>query len=185
MKPLVSVFIALASGTVPAAAIAQVTQIYQYDANWRLTGVTTTGSSGTNTAAYAYDDTDNRTSRSQTGTTAYAALSRLLAGDDLQPLQALVSPNGRFSLAVRGSGALELWADQSVAWSSLADGPGRPLFTVDGAGKARLLETLQEDSSRSGAYLALLDDGDLALFDGVGSTVLLRPARTLNTEAVQ
>lgn len=74
MKPLVSVCVALALAVVPAAASAQVTQTYQYDANGRLTGVATTGAAGTNTAAYAYDDADNRTSRSQTGTTAYATL---------------------------------------------------------------------------------------------------------------
>jgi YD repeat-containing protein len=76
MKPLVSVTIALALAGLPAAALAQVTQTYSYDPNGRLTGVTTTGSAGTNTAAYAYDDADNRTSRSQTGTAAYATLAR-------------------------------------------------------------------------------------------------------------
>jgi len=75
MKPLVSVTIALALAGLPAAALAQVTQTYSYDPNGRLTGVTTTGSAGTNTAAYVYDDADNRTSRSQTGTAAYATLA--------------------------------------------------------------------------------------------------------------
>src|SRR5688572_30781663 len=109
MKPFVCATIAAFLGALPAAAIAQVTQSYEYDGNGRLVEVTTTGSGGTNTAAYVYDDADNRISRSQTGTTAYAALSRLPIGEDLQPHQALVSPNGRFSLAVRASGALELW----------------------------------------------------------------------------
>lgn len=172
MKPFVSVSVALVLAYVPAAAVAQVTQTYTYDANGRLTGVTTTGSGGTNTAAYAYDDADNRTSRSQTGTTAYAALSRLPAGDDLLPLQALVSPNGRFSLAVRSSGALELWADQSVVWSNLADEPGRPIFAVDGEGNAKFLGTGREDDSPAGAYLALQDDGNLMLRDAMGSAVL-------------
>jgi len=172
MKPFVSVSVALALACVPAAAVAQVTQTYQYDANGRLTGVTTTGSGGTNTATYAYDDADNRTSRSQTGTTAYAALSRLPAVDDLLPLQALVSPNGHFNLAVRSSGALELWADQSVVWSSLADELGRPIFAVDGAGNARFLGTGREDDSPAGAYLALQDDGNLMLRDVKGSAIL-------------
>lgn len=52
MKPPVSVSIALALVSLPATAIAQVTQSYSYDGNGRLTGVTTTGSGGTNTAAY-------------------------------------------------------------------------------------------------------------------------------------
>lgn len=185
MKPLVNVSIALALAGLPAAAVAQVTQTYSYDANGRLTGVSTTGSAGTNTAAYAYDDADNRTSRSQTGTTAYAALSRLPAGDDLQPHQALVSPDGRFSLAVRTSGGLELWAGQAIVWSNLADPHARPVFTVDSAGNARLREAVLADSPRDGAYLALRDDGALALFDGADLTVLLRPARTRDAEAAQ
>ncbi len=172
MKPLVSVAVAVALAGLPAIAVAQVTQTYSYDANGRLIGVTTTGSGGTNTAAYAYDDADNRTSRSQTGTTAYAALSRLPAGDDLLPLQALVSPSGRFSLAVRDSGALELWADQSVVWSDLADEPGHPIFTVDGEGKARFLGGARADDARAGAYLALQDDGNLMLRSAAGTAVL-------------
>lgn len=185
MKPHASAFFALTLASVPAVAVSQVTQSYQYDANGRLIGVTTTGPGGTNTATYAYDDADNRTSRSQTGTTAYAALPRLPAGDDLRHRQALVSPNGRFSLAVRDSGALELWADQAVVWSSRADGPARPIFAIDAGGNARFLGTALRDGPHSGAYLALLDDGDLALFDRLGATVLLRPARALNVEASQ
>jgi len=185
MKPLVSVSIALVLGSLPGAAIAQVTQTYNYDANGRLTGVTTTGSAGTNAAVYAYDDADNRTSRSQTGTTAYAALSRLPASDDLQPHQALVSPNGRFSLAVRDSGALELWTGQSILWSNSIDAHTRPIFTVDGAGSARFRETEFADSPRSGAYLALRDDGALALFDGLGSQVLIRPAQARDGAGAQ
>ncbi len=83
MKPLVSVFIALTLAGLAGVANAQVTQTYSYDANGRLTGVSTTGSGGTNTAAYVYDDADNRTSRSQTGTSTWAALSRLPVGQSL------------------------------------------------------------------------------------------------------
>lgn len=173
MKPLVSLSVALALGLFPAVAIAQVTQTYSYDANGRLTAVTTTGAAGTNTAAYVYDDADNRTSRSQTGT-AYAALSRLPAGDELQPVQALMSPNGWFSLAVRDSGALELWAGQAVVWSNLTDELARPVFSVDGAGNATFRGAGLEDRSLAGAYLALGDDGDLALFDRAGSVALWR-----------
>lgn len=73
MKPLVPVAFVLVS--LPALAAAQVAQTFSYDAHGRLTGVTTAGSAGTNTAAYVYDDADNRTSRSQTGTAAYATLA--------------------------------------------------------------------------------------------------------------
>jgi len=174
MKPLVCGSVALALASLPAAAIAQVTQTYKYDANGRLTGVTTTGSGGTKTAAYAYDDSDNRTSLSQTGTGGYAALSRLPAGDDLLSHQALVSPNGRFSLAVRDTGIVELWADRSIVGSSLVDEQARPIFALDGEGNARFRGTGSENGRLSGAYLALEDDGDLALFDGVGFTLLWR-----------
>ena len=72
-------FLAVSLGAVilvaPGVSLAQVTQTYGYDANGRLTGVVTSGSAGTHTSAYAYDGAHNRTSRSQTGTTAWAALS--------------------------------------------------------------------------------------------------------------
>lgn len=84
MKLLVSVCVALALASLPIEPIAQVTQIYQYDANGRLTGVATAGLAGTSTAAYAYDDADNRISRSQTGTTAYATFTPQ-AYDTLRP----------------------------------------------------------------------------------------------------
>ncbi len=161
MKPLVSVSVALALASLPAAVIAQVTQIYQYDANGRLIGVTTTGSGGTNTAAYAYDDADNRTSRSQTGATAWAALSELRVGDTLNPDQALVAPNGRFTFAYRPSGRLELWRGDEAVWS-FRPSDSAPSFdlAVTGAARLRLSPAL---SSVQPAHLAVRDDGRLVL----------------------
>lgn len=185
MKPLVSVSAALMLAGTAGVANAQVTQTYSYDTNGRLTGVSTTGSGGTNTAAYVYDDADNRTSRSQTGTTAYAALSRLPVGDDLQPHQALVSPDGRFSLAVRETGALELWSGRSVVWSSLGEGIGGGGFTLDGAGRARFRGPEPEEDRLAGSWLALGDDGDLSLFDGAGSVLPWRWARSSGGRAAQ
>ncbi len=104
MKSLLSVCGALALAGLPAAASAQVTQSYQYDANGRLTGVTTAGSAGTNTAAYVYDDADNRTSRSQTGTTAYATLSPRGAPSGPEQAQTLDT----LSLAFAGHGDVAL-----------------------------------------------------------------------------
>lgn len=171
MKPLVSVSIALMLGSLPAVAIAQVTQTYQYDANGRLTGVTTTGSGGTNTAAYTYDDADNRTSRSQTGTSAYAAISRLDMYDRLLPSQALVSADGRFSFALQASGGLELRLGEATLWSDREGTGTEELFSVDADGVARLRPSaISRDVA--GAYFALQNDGNLVLSDGTGSTVL-------------
>ncbi|MDI6623262.1 MAG: RHS repeat protein [Brevundimonas sp.] len=78
MKSFIRLSIALVLTSLPAAAVAQVTQTYQYDANGRLTGVTTSGAGGTHASSYAYDDANNRTYRSQTGTMAYAALLQSL-----------------------------------------------------------------------------------------------------------
>lgn len=74
MKTRMAISIALALGGLPAVAVAQVTQAYQYDANGRLTGVITSGAGGVHTSSYTYDDANNRTYRSQTGTAAYAAM---------------------------------------------------------------------------------------------------------------
>lgn len=171
MKPLVSVCIGLVLASLPAAAIAQVTQTYQYDANGRLTGVTTTGSGGTNTAAYAYDDADNRTSRSQTGTTAYAAISRLDVGDRLLPHQALVSADGRFSFALQPSGGLELRLGDATLWSHLRSSETEGLFSVDADGIAQFLSSAFSRNT-DGAYFAVQNNGNLVLSDRTGSTVL-------------
>lgn len=155
----------------PAASLAQVTQTYSYDANGRLTGVSTTGSPGANTAAYVYDDANNRTSRSQTGTV-YAELKLLPADGALRPDQALVSADGRYSFALRASGKLELWADdlaqsaasEMIATAFLVGADGQVRFQPRGLAQDRLIE----------ADLALGDDGDLVLRDRVGGTLLWR-----------
>lgn len=78
MRSLLGASVVLALVSLPAVAAAQVTQTYQYDGNGRLTGVSTSGSAGSHSSVYAYDDANNRTFRSQTGTTAYAAIPQNL-----------------------------------------------------------------------------------------------------------
>ena len=179
MKSLVSVSIGLALANLPAAAIAQVTQTYQYDGNGRLIGVTTTGSAGTNTATYAYDDAHNRTSRNQTGTTAYAAILSLPLDQALRPDQALVSPDGRFSLALRASGRLELWTD-AQPYPMLVDA-GAGAFNLTDSGQAHFIPQ-NVDSRTRGASVALADDGSLLVVDETGST-LWRSIAPLESEA--
>lgn len=101
MKSVIGLSAALALTALPAAALAQVTQTYQYDANGRLTGVTTSGGGGVHSSVYAYDDANNRTYRSQTGTTAYAALLRDL-GDLLRESPAFAAAAADLEKAAAG-----------------------------------------------------------------------------------
>lgn len=172
MKPLVSLSIAMVLGSLPGAAIAQVAQTYNYDANGRLTGVTTTGSGGTNTAAYVYDDADNRTSRSQTGTAAYAAILQLPADQALLPDQALVSADGRFSFALRSSGDLELRLGETLIWTNVTASGIGPVFRLSDDGSAGLHPEAPVTADTAGAFFALQNNGNLVLSDGAGSTVL-------------
>lgn len=161
---------------VPGAVLAQVTQSYSYDANGRLTGVVTTGGAGTHTSAYTYDAANNRTSRSQTGTTAWVAISRLPTHQLLQPDEALVSPDGHYSFALRPSGRLELWSGEvpvSSGSRSLA-----AAFRLFDDGQARFLQSTSADSFQPGAWVSLRDDGDLALLDEAGEELWRSGAAT-------
>lgn len=179
MKPLAGVFIALAVVGLPSAALAQVTQTYSYDGNGRLTGVSTTRSGGTNTAAYAYDDADNRTSRSQTGSTTWAALSRLPVDQDLQPYQALVSADGRFSLALRASGRVEV--ESTEAGGGIGSPSLATLFRVDEDGAARFRP--DTDLADRDAFLTLTGTGELMLLSGFSDGTVLWRSREAVAEA--
>lgn len=162
-----SVVVLLAGAALPAHA--QVTQSYQYDGNGRLTGVTTSGAAGTNSAAYAYDRANNRTFRGQGGSTVWAAITRLPTDQLLQPDEALVSPDGRYSFALRPSGQLELWSGEALATSDSQALVAAFDLTADG--RARFMPSLPEAPPSEGVWLALRDDGDLALFDQAGDEV--------------
>lgn len=129
MRSYAVVSVTMALAFLPAQALAQVTQTYQYDGNGRLTGVTTTGGAGSHVSAYAYDDAHNRTFRSQTGTTAYAAipqnlgyglwLDRLLSTDSLAMAFPALAPdelNNRSSFV-------------AISRAGIADGPVYSLAT--------------------------------------------------------
>ena len=162
-------------------AQAQVTQTYQYDANGRLTGVTTTGASGTNTSAYVYDDANNRVSRTQTGTTAYAALLEMPANEWLRPDQALVSPDGQFSLALRSSGRLELWGPKGGALDSSSGADAA--FSLAPNGYARF-SVPAVDAGQPGRTLTLSDEGELVLADS-GGEALWRSSEVVLEEVSQ
>ena len=179
-------FLAVALGAVvlvaPGTSLAQVTQSYSYDANSRLTGVVTSGGAGTHTSTYAYDGANNRTSRSQTGATAWAAVPQLPVYQFLQPDEALVSPDGRYSFAVRSSGQLELWLGEAPATSdfrSLA-----AAFSLTDDGQAQFLPTLPAETPPTNVWVALRNDGDLALLDAAGGEVW-RSGHTTGQEAGQ
>lgn len=158
------------SGLIATEASAQVTQSYSYDANGRLVGVSTTGGAGTNTATYTYDDANNRTYRSQSGVTAYAALQQMPADQLLLPHQALVSPDGAFTLAVRPSGRLELWLADTQIDSRVAQA-----FELTSAGEARFVVPLGliADNTRlqlaGDGALTMLDDADRILWSSAAS----------------
>jgi YD repeat-containing protein len=153
----------------PGASLAQVTQSYSYDANGRLTGVVTTGGAGTHTSAYAYDAANNRTARSQTGATAWAAIPQLPVNQFLQPDEALISPDGRYSFALRSSGQMELWFGDA-----LANSDSRALvaaFPLTDDGQAKFLSTLPTAAAPADAWVSLRDDGQLAMLDEDGNEV--------------
>lgn len=170
----------LAVAAAPQAQ-AQVTQTYQYDANGRLTGVSTSGASGTNSSAYVYDDANNRVSRTQTGTTAYAALLQMPANEWLRPDQALVSPDGQFSLALRSSGRLELWGPEGET-PSRPSGPAAA-FSLASNGYARF-SVPAIDAGQPGRMLALSDEGELVLADS-GGEALWRSSEVVLEEVSQ
>jgi YD repeat-containing protein len=150
----------------PAVSLAQVTQSYSYDANGRLTGVVTTNGSSTHTSAYAYDAANNRTSRSQSGSSTWAAISQLPVNQFLQPDEALVSPDGLYSYAMRPTGRMELWAGDALATSD-----NRALaaaFRLTDDGQAQFLPSLPDGLAPAGVSVSLKNNGQLALLDEAG-----------------
>lgn len=126
---------------------------------------------GAHASAYAYDAANNRTSRSRTGTTTWAAVSRLPAHQLLQPDEALVSPDGRYSLALRPSGRMELWAGEAPVGAEALAGT----FRLTDDGQARFLAPLATetptDTALAGAWVSLRDDGGLVLLDEAGDEI--------------
>lgn len=163
MKRLVVCCAAVAAMT--GEAKAQVTQSYSYDGNGRLIGVSTTSTSGgTNTASYAYDNVHNRVQRVRSGTTTYAAVYDLPDGGLLSPLEALVSPDGRFTFALRSTGRLELWREDDPVWR-LEDLAGAPAFAMTEVG-TRL--ALGRDQAVGASIWSVTNDGALIATAGVG-----------------
>lgn len=178
---MIAALLGVVAFVAPGASLAQVTQSYSYDANGRLTGVVTSGGSGTHTSAYAYDGANNRTSRSQTGTTAWAAIPQLPVNQFLQPDEALVSPDGRYSFALRPSGQMELWFGDTLATSD-----ARALvaaFRLTEAGEAEFLPAIPS-AAPAGAWVSLRDNGQLALLDEAGDEVW-RSSDAITPEAGQ
>ncbi len=155
----------------PSVCLAQVTQSYSYDANGRLTGVVTSNGTNTHASAYAYDDANNRTARNQVGATTWAAVSRLPANRWLQPDEALISPDGRYSLAFRPSGRLELWSGDAPA-PALAGAPSlAAAFRLTDGGEASFLPPAETALAPEKAWVSLRDDGRLVLTSEVGDEV--------------
>lgn len=166
----------------PGVSLAQVTQSYSYDANGRLTGVVTTGGGNTHTSAYAYDGADNRTSRSQSGATTWAALPQLPVNQFLQPNEALVSPDGHYSFAFRPSGRLELWSGDEPATTDFRSLVAAFRLTEDG--QAQFAPSLSAATPTANVWVALRNDGDLALLDEAGDEVW-RSGEAASQEASQ
>lgn len=161
---ILPVCVGLGATVLASAAAAQVNQSYAYDANGRLVGVTTSGSAGSNAASYAYDDANNRTLRGQSGVSSWAALRRLPVDGLLSPHQALTSPDGTWSLALRSSGRLELWSADAPVPSELAS-----VFEVSAEGEARFLPPAGMASGE--ARVELASDGRLLMLNGRGEVL--------------
>jgi YD repeat-containing protein len=172
--------LAVASGALVLVAssqsLAQVTQTYSYDGNGRLIGVTTSGSGGTNTAAYAYDAAHNRTQRVRSGTSTYAAIQSLPDGGLLSPLEALVSPDGRFTFAMRPTGRLELWREDDPVWR-LDDLVGAPRFAMTEAG-ARM--ALGREEAPEAPVWSVTNDGTLIATTGTGNATVWSSTAGMN-----
>lgn len=172
MKSPVCVLIMVALGGLAAPAIAQVAQTYQYDSNGRLKAVTTTGSAGTNTAAYTYDDADNRTSRSQTGT-AYAAIYELPADVPLH--------DGRYSFALGPVRQPELHLGETPP-RSLAESALEAPLTIGVDGEARFQPNGLTNRRLAHTILPLSENGDLVPRNRVGGTAVWRSSAPMSLE---
>ena len=166
-------FAFIASALAAGSASAQVTQTYTYDGHGRLVGVSTTGSGGTNTAIYSYDAAHNRTQRVRSGTTSYAALESLPGGRLLAPDEALVSPDGRHTFAMRPSGRLELWREDQALWSldEMAEGPD---VETTAAGSALTLvrtEAAAWSVTDEGTLIATSEDGHATLWSSAAGSL--------------
>lgn len=151
-----------------SAAHSQVTQSYSYDANGRLTGVTTSGSWGTNSASYSYDRVHNRVQRVRSGSSTYAAIYSLPDGGMLSPSEALVSPDGRFTFAMRPTGELELWRGDDPVWK-LEDLAHAPAFALTDAGA---LVALERESPSEAPLWSVTNEGALVATTGTGEATV-------------
>jgi YD repeat-containing protein len=168
MKLVVVFCAAVGMAAAGGVARAQVTQSYSYDGNGRLVGVTTSGAGGTNVAAYAYDRVHNRVQRVRSGTSTYAAVYSLPDGGLLSPSEALVSPDGRFTFALRPTGRLELWREDDPVWR-LEDLVDAPRFAVTGDG-ARV--ALGGEPALEAPLWSVTNDGALIVTAGTGEATV-------------
>lgn len=150
-------------------AQAEVTRSLIHDGNGRLVGVITTpGSGGTSTAAYAYDAAHNRTQPARSGPSTHATIQSLPEGDLLSPMEALVSPDGRFTFALPLTGRLELWREGGPVWT-LDDLAGAPRFAMTEAGARHSLERGQAPDASA---WSAADDGALIATIGAGNAAV-------------
>ncbi|WP_343792926.1 hypothetical protein, partial [Brevundimonas kwangchunensis] len=101
----------------------------------------------------------------------WAALRRLPVDGLLSPHQALTSPDGTWSLALRSSGRLELWSADAPVPSELAS-----VFEVSAEGETRFLPP--SGSAAADARLELAGDGSLLMLDLAGQVLWRSDAAT-------
>ena len=166
--------------SIATAAAAQDGQTYLYDAQGRLSAVTTARTSGTSTVTdYFYDAADNRRSTGSYPTSPPPTPYTLAFPYTLVPTQRIVSPNGQYSLGLEQSGDLVLrdaggasvWrscTDQGRSWFARVSpeglltvyGPtGVTLWTAGGAGSPGAELTVQDSG-----VAALKTTGGLTLW---------------------
>ncbi len=159
-----------------AAAAAQTTQTYRYDANGRLTATTTAAPSSGSYSSYPLDDADNRIARNNYPAGSRADASRLSSGEFLLPGQQLTSPDGRFALKAQPDGNLVLWFGATSLWAS-GTATGRSLYLrLETSGLAILRDVRgvslwEAPTAGANATLTLQNDGNLVLKSSGGSVV--------------
>lgn len=170
MKHLVSVSVALALGSLPAAAVAQVAQTFRYDANGRLLAVTTAYPTSGAFASYSLDEADNRTARNAYPTSGPTVADKLLSTQFLVPTQSIT--NGPYSLTLQADGDLVVFGPSGIVQHSCT-GTGTSLYArMESNGNFVVRDVTQNilwqsgTGSYAGAELFLNSDGTLAVRSG-------------------
>jgi hypothetical protein len=167
----------LAAGASSAAA--QNAQTYLYDANGRLTGVTTARATGDATVSYyVTDDAANRVAHGAFAVSPTPTSDRLAWPYTMVLTQKLTSSNGQYTMTLETSGDLVIRnLSGTLVWSSCT-GHGSTLYArVASSGVLTVYDTLSNpiwtagSAGNAGAELTLQNSGIAVLKTSGGATL--------------